>query len=202
MVAGPRPDRVPLSFAQSRMWFLNRFDPESVAYNIPMAIRLSGELDTAALQLAVTDVVRRHESLRTVYPEIDGVGYQVVLSAEQVGLDLAPVSVTEADLLGAVAGVVGRGFDVTTEVPVRAGLFRVSDAVGDEFVLVFVAYHIATDGFSVGPLARDVMVAYESRTRGEVPGWAPLPVMSAAGGVGPPAAAGLAEAIRCCPSSP
>ncbi|MCX5046722.1 amino acid adenylation domain-containing protein, partial [Aldersonia sp. NBC_00410] len=179
LVAGPRPERVPLSFAQSRMWFLNRFDPESAVDNIPMAIRLSGELDTAALQLAVTDVVGRHESLRTVYPEIDGVGYQVVLSAEQVGLDLAPVSVSEAELFGAVAAIAGRGFDVTTEVPVRAGLFRVSDAVTDEFVLVFVAYHIATDGFSVGPLARDVMVAYEARTRGEVPGWLPLPVQYA-----------------------
>ncbi|WP_157108502.1 non-ribosomal peptide synthetase, partial [Aldersonia kunmingensis] len=62
----PRPERVPLSLAQSRMWFLNRFDPESVVDNVPMAIRLSGELDTAALQLAVADVVERHESLRTM----------------------------------------------------------------------------------------------------------------------------------------
>ncbi|WP_157108485.1 non-ribosomal peptide synthetase, partial [Aldersonia kunmingensis] len=171
--------------AQSRMWFLNRFDPESVVDNVPMAIRLSGELDTAALQLAVADVVERHESLRTMYPEIDGVGYQLVLPASEVVLDLAPVPVPEAELFGAVAGVVGRGFDVTTEVPVRARLFRVSDAVATdvtgatEFVLVFVAYHIATDGFSVAPLARDVMVAYEARTRGDVPGWAALPVQYA-----------------------
>ncbi|MCX5046721.1 non-ribosomal peptide synthase/polyketide synthase [Aldersonia sp. NBC_00410] len=179
LVAGPRPERIPLSMAQTRMWFLNRFNPDSVVDNIPMAIRMSGTLNLDALQAAMFDVLGRHESLRTVYPEIDGIGYQLVLSAEQVGLDLAPVSVTEAELFGAVAGVVGRGFDITTEVPVRARLFRVSDNVGDEFVLVFVAYHIATDGFSVAPLARDVMLAYESRTRGEAPSWLPLPVQYA-----------------------
>ncbi|WP_157108390.1 non-ribosomal peptide synthetase, partial [Aldersonia kunmingensis] len=186
--ARPRPERVPLSLAQQRMWFLNRFNPESVVDNIPVAIRLSGDLNVEALQSAVADVVARHESLRTIYPEIDGVGYQLVLPAAEVGLDLAPVPVTEAELFGAVAGVVGRGFDVTTEVPVRAGLFRVSHSAttdvedvtkATEFVLVFVAYHIATDGFSAAPLARDVMVAYEARTRGDVPGWAALPVQYA-----------------------
>ncbi|MCX5044947.1 non-ribosomal peptide synthase/polyketide synthase [Aldersonia sp. NBC_00410] len=190
LVPQARPARVPLSLAQSRMWFLNRLDPESAAYNIPTAIRLSGALDTAALQSAVTDVMGRHESLRTVYPEIDGVGYQKVLSPEQVVLDLAPVSVTEAELFGAVAGFVGRGFDVIEQVPVRARLFRITDVADvndvtdvadatDVFVLVMVLHHIATDGFSVGPLARDVMLAYESRTRGELPGWSPLPVQYA-----------------------
>ncbi|MEV6432966.1 amino acid adenylation domain-containing protein, partial [Nocardia sp. NPDC051463] len=77
LVAGPRPEQIPLSLAQQRMWFLNRFDTESAAYNVPVAVRLTGELDVVALQQAIADVVARHEILRTVYPEIDGAPVQV-----------------------------------------------------------------------------------------------------------------------------
>lgn len=79
-----------MSLAQQRMWFLNRFDSETALNNIPVAIRLSGSLDVAALQAAVSDVVARHEVLRTVYPEIDGVGYQEILPPDRVQLDLTP----------------------------------------------------------------------------------------------------------------
>ncbi|MBD0323115.1 MAG: amino acid adenylation domain-containing protein, partial [Aldersonia sp.] len=176
--AGLRPERVPLSLAQSRMWFLNRFDPASAVNNISMAVRLSGELDVAALQVAVADVIARHESLRTVYPEVDGVGYQQVLPAASVSVDLDPVPVAGAQVFADVAAVIERGFDVTTEVPLRARLLRLTDAPA-EFVLVFVVHHIAGDGGSMGPLARDVMVAYEARSRGVEPGWAPLTVQYA-----------------------
>ncbi|MDV2474703.1 hypothetical protein F8M49_03375 [Rhodococcus zopfii] len=81
---------MPLSLAQQRMWFLNRFDPASGSYNIPLAIRLSGALDVAALQGAVGDVIGRHEILRTVYPERDGTGHQVVLPVAEALPDLAP----------------------------------------------------------------------------------------------------------------
>ena len=76
LVARPRPERVPLSYAQQRMWFLNRFDRGSAAYNIPLALRLSGELDMAALGAAVGDVVARHEVLRTVFRRRRGVPFQ------------------------------------------------------------------------------------------------------------------------------
>ncbi|MBF6303247.1 hypothetical protein IU459_38070, partial [Nocardia amamiensis] len=80
LVAGPRPSRIPLSLAQQRMWFLNRFDNQTAVNNIPLAVRLTGTLDTDALRQAVADVVDRHEVLRTVYPETaDGQGVQVVL---------------------------------------------------------------------------------------------------------------------------
>ncbi|MDJ0441746.1 condensation domain-containing protein, partial [Rhodococcus qingshengii] len=117
------PERVPLSLAQQRMWFLNRFEPESTAYNIPVAIRLSGSLDVAALDAAVSDVVARHEILRTVYPEVDGVGFQDILSADHVQLHLSPVGVSESDVVGAVTEFLSTGFDVAVEVPVRARLF-------------------------------------------------------------------------------
>ncbi|MDV6277719.1 amino acid adenylation domain-containing protein [Rhodococcus erythropolis] len=176
LTARVRPERVPLSLAQQRMWFLNRFDTTSSANNIPVAIRLSGLLDVAALDAAVSDVVARHEILRTVYPEVDGVGFQEVLSADRVRLDLSPVAVSESDVVGAVTEFLSAGFDVAVEVPVRARLFAVSES---EFVLAMVVHHISGDGVSMGPLTRDVMVAYEARSRGEVPGWAPLAVQYA-----------------------
>ncbi|WP_338480292.1 non-ribosomal peptide synthase/polyketide synthase [Rhodococcus sp. DN22] len=176
LTARVRPERVPLSLAQQRMWFLNRFDTLSSANNIPVAIRLSGLLDAAALQAAVSDVVARHEILRTVYPEVDGVGFQEVLSADRVRLDVSPVVVSESDVVGAVTEFLSAGFDVAVEVPVRARLFAVSES---EFVLALVVHHISGDGVSMGPLTRDVMVAYEARSRGEVPGWAPLEVQYA-----------------------
>ncbi|WP_268960748.1 non-ribosomal peptide synthetase, partial [Rhodococcus sp. T7] len=174
--AGPRPGRVPLSLAQSRMWFLNRFEPGSAVNNIPVAIRLSGSLDVAALQAAVADVVARHESLRTVYPEIDGVGFQVAVPVADAVPDLTPVRVAEGVVLDRVVDLMSAGFDVTAGVPVRAALFEVSPA---EHVLVFVVHHIAADGFSMGPLTRDVMSAYVARTQGQVPGWGPLEVQYA-----------------------
>ncbi|WP_240952953.1 non-ribosomal peptide synthetase, partial [Rhodococcus sp. IC4_135] len=176
LTARVRPERVPLSLAQQRMWFLNRFDTTSSANNIPVAIRLSGSLDVAALQAAVSDVVARHEILRTVYPEVDGVGFQDILSADRVRLDLSPVGVSESGVVGAVTEFLSAGFDVAVEVPVRARLFAVSES---EFVLVFVVHHISADGSSMGPMTRDLMVAYEARSRGEVPGWAPLEVQYA-----------------------
>ncbi|MFD0450894.1 amino acid adenylation domain-containing protein [Rhodococcus aetherivorans] len=176
LVARERPERVPLSLAQSRMWFLNRFDPASAAYNIPMAIRLTGELDVTALGDALDDVVARHEVLRTVYPELDGVGYQHVVPAEEIRLNPGIETVAPERVLDAVAEIVSGGFDVATEVPVRTRLLRLTDT---EHVLVVVVHHIAADGFSMGPLTRDVMVAYAARSRGEAPAWAPLPVQYA-----------------------
>ena len=171
-----RGERVPLSLAQQRMWFLNRFEPESVLYNLPVVVRLTGDLDVAAIQAAVTDLVARHEILRTVYPEIDGIGHQRVLAASEVEFDLAPIAVAEADMFDAVVGIVGWPFDVTSEVPVRAKLFQLDDK---DHVLAFVVHHIAGDAFSVGPLTRDVMVAYLARSIDEAPSWAPLEVQYA-----------------------
>ncbi|MET8798296.1 non-ribosomal peptide synthase/polyketide synthase [Nocardia sp. NPDC004568] len=176
LLAGPRPEYVPLSPAQQRMWFLNRFDPGSAAYNIPAAIRLSGGLDVAALRHAVADVMQRHETLRTVYPARDGQPYQLVLAADRVAPDLTPVPVRADELLDRVAGVVATGFDVTTEVPLRVALFQPAE---DEYVLVAVVHHISADGWSIAPLTRDLITAYLARAADSTPGWAPLPVQYA-----------------------
>ncbi|MCP9625291.1 amino acid adenylation domain-containing protein [Nocardia otitidiscaviarum] len=177
LVSGPRPDRIPLSPAQQRMWFVNRYDPTSPAYNIPLALRLSGDLDRTALRHALSDVLERHEALRTVYPDIDGVGSQRIVAAAAVELDLTPIPVRAADIGAAVAAAVGTGFDVTASVPLRLRLFRVEGT--DDFVLVVVAHHITLDGYSMAPLVRDVVTAYTARVRGAAPAWQPLPVQYA-----------------------
>ncbi|MFI1917613.1 amino acid adenylation domain-containing protein [Nocardia sp. NPDC020380] len=179
LVAGPRPDPVPLSMAQQRMWFVNRFDTASAAYNVPVAVRLTGELDVTALQCAVADLILRHETLRTLYPQRDGIAHQVILPAGQAVPDLTPQPVTADALAPRIAGLVSAGFDVTTEVPVRAELLRLTGTETAEHVLVLVAHHICCDGWSMGPLTRDVMVAYASRAAGAAPQWAPLPVQYA-----------------------
>ncbi|WP_450104147.1 amino acid adenylation domain-containing protein [Rhodococcus triatomae] len=176
LVPQPRPDRIPLSAAQSRMWFLNRFDTASPAYNLPFAVRMNGDLDVDALRAAVRDVLERHESLRTVFPEAEDGPHQVVLPAGQVDLDLTPVPVSADAVTGAAISVLGAGFDVASTVPIRGRLLRVAP---DEHVLLISMHHIAADGFSSRPLARDIVVAYESRRRGSAPLWAPLQVQYA-----------------------
>ncbi|MGW4249101.1 amino acid adenylation domain-containing protein, partial [Nocardia sp. NPDC004722] len=174
--ARPRPERIPLSPAQQRMWFLNQFDPASAADNIPFALRVTGALDAAALRAAFGDVIERHEALRTVYPAVDGVGSQVILPAVQVIPELDVQSVEESALAGWLSGVALAGFDVSARVPLRVELARLGD---DEHVIAIVLHHIAADGFSTGPFARDLMTAFLARRNGAVPPWQPLPVQYA-----------------------
>ncbi|HEY2580013.1 MAG TPA: amino acid adenylation domain-containing protein, partial [Streptosporangiaceae bacterium] len=171
-----RPEVVPLSFAQWRLWFLNRLEGGGAAYNMPVAVRLSGHLDVGALQAALGDVVERHESLRTVFPARDGVPHQVVLATGQACPVLAVADTGESELAAALSTEAERGFDLATEPPVRARLFRLAAA---EHVLLLVLHHIAGDGWSLAPLARDVGTAYTARCRDEAPAWEPLPVQYA-----------------------
>ncbi|WP_082393480.1 non-ribosomal peptide synthetase [Nocardia arizonensis] len=169
-------DPVPPAPAQQRMWVLNRLAPESAAYNIPVAIRLTGDLDVAGLGAAVADVLARHEILRTRYPDTDNGPVQQILSATEVPVDLTPVAVAPEQLTDRIREVVAQGFDVTTAAPVRAVLFRTGPR---DHVLVVVLHHIAADGYSVAPMARDLVRAYLDRIRGEEPAWAPLEIQYA-----------------------
>ncbi|PQP10869.1 non-ribosomal peptide synthetase, partial [Rhodococcus opacus] len=168
---------VPVSPAQQRMWFINQFDTSSSAYNVAFALRLDGRLDLHALQAAVADVVERHEAVRTIFPLTDDGPRQVILPAASAVPDLEPIAVSgESELREQSRRVLSAGFDVTTQVPLRARLFRLDE---DVHVLAVVVHHIAADGFSMAPLARDVMDAYVSRVNGSAPDWAPLEVQYA-----------------------
>ncbi|MBF6188705.1 non-ribosomal peptide synthetase [Nocardia farcinica] len=179
LTARPRPDRIPLSAAQQRIWFLNRFladGPGDAVSNIPVALRLTGELDAAALTAALHDVVTRHESLRTVHPADVAGPYQVVRPAGEQRFDLRPVAVTADALPARLAARIAEPFDLTVETPLRADLFALAP---DEHVVLVVLHHIGADGFSLGPLAADLMTAYTARRAGVAPAWTPLPVQYA-----------------------
>jgi non-ribosomal peptide synthetase component F/acyl carrier protein len=174
LTARQRPARMPLSFAQTRLWFLHKFEGPSATYNIAWALRLAGGLDSAALTSAIGDVVARHESLRTVFAEADGTPWQQVLAAGAVEV---PVTLTEIGDAGQVGAAITRAaryrFDLATHVPLRAELLRVSAI---EHVLVLVVHHVAGDGASEAPLAQDLASAYTARCAGRAPDWAPLAV--------------------------
>ncbi|WP_063048903.1 non-ribosomal peptide synthetase [Nocardia arthritidis] len=173
-----RPERVPLSFAQRRMWFLNRFDPAGASHNIPLAVRLSGQLDVDALRAAIRDLVQRHEVLRTSYPEHEGMGSQRVHPmTDPVAVPELPVlDVAEAEIPERTVAAVVEGFDVTAAPPIRLRLLRSNET---EHVLVGVVHHIAADGSSMGPLTADLMTAYSARAAGRAPAWTPLPLQYA-----------------------
>ncbi|WP_457920631.1 amino acid adenylation domain-containing protein [Mycolicibacterium septicum] len=179
LVAGERPAVVPLSYAQSRLWFLNRFEGGVATYNMPTAFRINGELDVEALDKALDDVIARHESLRTVFPDIDGEGYQKVLPAEP-GLwrrgGPALLSLAEADVADELIALAKYRFDLSAEIPVRAQIYEVGP---NQYLLAMVLHHIVFDGWSMAPMVRDVGVAYASRCAGQAPEWVPLPVQYA-----------------------
>ena len=178
LAAGVRPGRVPLSFAQQRLWFIAQTEGRlAVLYNNPAALRLEGDLDVAALSAALGDVIARHEVLRTVFPAVDGLPYQRILPPGEAGWRLETAEVAgEENLPAAVAQAAAEPFDLAAQVPVRARLLAVAPGV---HVLVLVIHHIATDAWSSGILTRDLSAAYAARREGQVPGWGPLPVQYA-----------------------
>ncbi|OBA84205.1 hypothetical protein A9W99_05220 [Mycobacterium sp. 1164966.3] len=171
-----RPEPIPLSYAQQRLWFLNRFEGGVATYNMPTAFRVTGALDVEALAAALDDVLARHESLRTIFPDIDGVPFQEVLSARP-GMwhrgGAVVVSLPEQDVAGTLGALARYQFDLSAEIPIRAQIYAVGP---DQHVVGIVLHHIAFDGWSPVPMVRDVGEAYRARRRGRAAGWAPLAV--------------------------
>jgi amino acid adenylation domain-containing protein/non-ribosomal peptide synthase protein (TIGR01720 family) len=174
---GPRPapgtvtGDAPLSSAQRRLWFLHRLEGPSAAYNIPLAVRLTGgRPDVGALRAALGDLVVRHEILRTVYPDAEG-GLPCQRLLDSVSTNLLPEQVTEAELPYRLARLAGQGFEIAEEAPFRAHLLVLGS---EDHVLLLVLHHIAGDGWSLDPLVRDLAAAYRARLAGREPAWEPL----------------------------
>ncbi|MFB9840494.1 condensation domain-containing protein, partial [Actinoallomurus acaciae] len=174
LTAGERPERLPLSHAQQRLWFLYRLDGPGPTYNIPIAWRLEGDLDLPALRAALADVTARHEPLRTVFEEHDGTPYQRILPPGPVD---APVHETTPEELPArLAEAAAYGFALDAEPPLRVTVFRLGPRV---HVLLLLLHHVAGDEWSDVPLRRDLDQAYAARLAGTVPSWPELPVQYA-----------------------
>jgi amino acid adenylation domain-containing protein/non-ribosomal peptide synthase protein (TIGR01720 family) len=180
LLAVERPAVVPLSYAQQRLWLLDQWQGPSPVYNMVAALRLGGHLDVDALVAALADVVGRQQSLHTLVVAPDGIPQQLLVPPGQAdfGWDFGWEIVdatgwSAAQLDEAVGDAVRYTFNLATEIPLRAKLFRLGE---DEHVLVAVLHHIAADGWSVAPLLADLGVAYTSRCAGELPNWVPLPV--------------------------
>ncbi|MGW5691341.1 non-ribosomal peptide synthetase, partial [Streptomyces asiaticus] len=179
---------IPASYAQRQMWLLDQMEGPTALYNIPLVLRMSGRLDVVALRAALDDVLARHESLRTRFPQLGGEPYQEILPPDGASVELTLVPTAADELESGIARASLGVFDLAAEIPLRATLltpvsgqppvYRDSLVTG-ECVLVLVVHHIAADGWSVAPLWRDLSEAYAARCAGREPGWEPLPVQYA-----------------------
>nr|WP_312875374.1 non-ribosomal peptide synthetase [Allocatelliglobosispora scoriae] len=174
LVPGARPERLPLSSAQQRLWFHFQLEGPSPTYNIPIAWRLRGALDESALAAALTDLTARHEPLRTIFPDHGGAPHQLILDPQPVPLHTARV--TDGELPQHLADAADHGFALDREPPLRAHLFTVAP---DEHVLLLLLHHIAGDEWSDVPLRRDLTTAYTARVAGHAPQWTELPIQYA-----------------------
>jgi amino acid adenylation domain-containing protein len=172
-----RTDAMPLSFAQERLWFLDRMQPEGHVYNMPWARRLSGALDAAALERAFGEMVRRHESLRTVFAEVDGRPVQVISPFTGFTLAVTDLSAMEpaareAEARRRATEDAATPFDLAAGPLFRASLLRLAD---DEHVLLMNMHHVVSDGWSMGVIFRELGALYGAFTAGEA---SPLPELA------------------------
>lgn len=171
-----RPQQLPLSHGQARLWILSQLAGTMPLYNVPVLWRIRGGLSSSALRQAVTDVVARHEILRTRYPHDAGMPHQEVLTADEMTVSFSVAEVSEAALPHALAVICGHAFDLASEPPIRVSLFALGPA---EHVLALVLHHIATDEWSTGRLLLDLSIAYTARLQCAEPSWPELPLQYA-----------------------
>ncbi|HEX4959375.1 MAG TPA: non-ribosomal peptide synthase/polyketide synthase, partial [Thermoanaerobaculia bacterium] len=176
-----REKELPLSFAQERLWFLDQLQPDSAAYNVPAAVRLTGDLSIPALSATLQEIVRRHESLRTSFAVRSGNPVQLIAPAVELALPIIDLSALEPALREASARALTaaealRPFDLRRTPLLRATLLRLSD---DEHALLLTLHHIAADGWSTGVLVREMVALYRAFSQGEPSPLAELPVQYA-----------------------
>ena len=156
-----------LSFAQERLWFLDQFDPGSPVYNISRALHIEGPLDSSALQRALDGIVTRHESLRTVFRSVDGTPVQEVIPDRHLNLQLVTLNdnqASEEEVRLMLRAEVRRPFDLLRDLSLRATLFRCKE---EDHWLLLVLHHIASDGWSMGVLLRELSELYKANSNGD-----------------------------------
>jgi NRPS condensation-like uncharacterized protein len=173
----PREGDLPLSFAQQRLWFLAQLEPESTAYNLSAAVRLTGSFDRAALSLSMNEIINRHEALRTKFPSVDEVAVQVIapqlsLPLSEIDLRAMPEEAREVQVSRVLMADAQRPFDLAAGPLVRVTLVREGDRA---HVLQLTMHHIISDGWSMGLLIQEFVTLYQAFSQG-LP--SPLPALT------------------------
>ncbi len=181
IVPVPRDGRLPLSFAQERLWFLDRLDTRTLAYNESAAFRMAGRLDVAALRASLDEILRRHESLRTAFPEIDGEAAQTIrppvpFEIPEVDLRALPAGEREEEARRLALRAAARPFDLGRGPLVRGVLLRLEER---EHAVLFAFHHIVFDGWSTGIFVRELSALYAARLAGKASPLPPLAVQYA-----------------------
>jgi hypothetical protein len=171
----------PLSFAQQRLWFLDQIDPGNPAYNMVVALRLEGVLDTGTLERSVNELIRRHETFRTTFIESGEQPVQVVSPALYLNVTVTdvrhlPAGEREAEARRLTSGEAEQPFDLKRAPLLRCALVRLAE---QEHVLVLTMHHIISDGWSIGIIIRELMAFYEGLTRNMPSGLPPLSIQYA-----------------------
>jgi GNAT superfamily N-acetyltransferase len=161
-------DPCPVSLSQQRLWFLDQMEPGNAAYNVYRGVLLAGPLDVAALERSLTEILRRHEVLRTTFPVVEGVPVQRVGATVEMRLPVRdasslPSKEREAEAVRFATEAAGRSFHLARDLLLRAGLLRLAP---EEHILALATHHIAVDGWSVGILFRELVALYDAFSRG------------------------------------
>jgi amino acid adenylation domain-containing protein len=177
----PRGCPLPLSFAQERLWLVQQMEPESPSYNMPVVMRLPGDVDVVALRASVNTIVARHEALRTSFPVADGRPVQVITPSLEIELPVIDASGAgtqeREDVVRLLAGEQARHvFDLAVAPLVRVCLVKLSPA---EHVLLWTMHHIVADGWSMGILLDELTAVYEGLRRGQPVALPELPLQYA-----------------------
>ncbi|MFG6179667.1 condensation domain-containing protein, partial [Halomonas sp. THAF12] len=169
--------KLPLSFAQRRLWFLHELDPNEVAYNIPLALRLKGDLDIEALQKSFNTIVNRHEALRTVFKSKDGEPEQVIQPPCHRSIEVISLNTNTHDLDQMIQDESSKPFDLENGPLIRIKLIQVK--YQGEYLLLLNMHHIISDGWSMGVFVRELTELYNAYRRGVEPDLDPLPIQYA-----------------------
>lgn len=175
LVAQPRPAQLPMSFAQQRLWLQQQIAPSS-AYNMPLALTLSGPLDAAVLEQALSDVIARHESLRTLLIQQEEMPCQQIIPAHDVDFVLPTLAISPERLEEQLVMECQHLFALDSELPVKAWLYQLAE---EQHVLLLLIHHTAGDGGSLLPLLEDLRLCWQARAAGQRPQLPPLTVQYA-----------------------
>ncbi|AUB41617.1 Glutamate-1-semialdehyde aminotransferase [Nostoc flagelliforme CCNUN1] len=174
-------ENVPLSFAQQRLWFFTQLEPDSSAYNIPAAVRLTGKLNVSALSKSINEIIRRHEILRTTFTVVDGEPIQVIGNSHNFHfavIDLQTLAEDEKqqEVLNLAALEAQKPFDLVKGPLIRASLIKLAET---DYVVLLTMHHIVSDGWSAGILIKELTTLYTAFCQGQPSPLPKLPIQYA-----------------------